>query len=453
LNTQENKMGTMPVGKLLINMSLPIMISMLAQALYNVVDSIFVAQINEKALSAVSLAFPIQNLIVGIAVGTGVGVNALLSRSLGQKNFEKANNVASHAIILGFFSYILFLIFGIFFSKTYFMSLTNDIQIINYGTSYLRIVTIGSIGIFMEIVFERLLQSTGRTFYSMLTQGIGAIINIILDPILIFGLLGAPKMGVAGAAVATIIGQIVAGICGMIFNHKVNEEINVNIRDFKFKLDIVKEIYIVGIPSIIMQSITSLTTYGINNILIRFSSTATAVYGVYFKLQSFVFMPVFGLNNGMVPIIAYNYGAEKRERIKKTIKLSILLAVGIMLSGLVIIQLLAMQILNLFNASESMLEIGIPALRIISISYIFAGVSIVASSVYQAFGNGVFSLMTSILRQLIILLPAAYGLSLLGNVNLIWWSYPISEGISLVLSIMLLKNIYNQKIVMIPEGS
>ncbi|HHV39549.1 MAG TPA: MATE family efflux transporter [Tepidimicrobium sp.] len=444
-------MGIMPVEKLLINMSVPIMISMLVQALYNIVDSIFVAQLDENALTAVSLAFPVQNLMIAIAVGTGVGINALLSRTLGEKDFQKANAVANSGIFLGLISYIVFLIFGIFFSRSYFVSQTRDVQIIKYGVSYLTIICIGSIGKFFQIVFERLLQSTGKTFYTMITQGTGAIINIILDPILIFGLFGVPRMGTAGAAIATIIGQIVAAILAIIFNLRINREIRINIRSFKPKLKIIKKIYAVGIPSIIMMSITSITTYGINNILSKFSSTAIAVFGAYFKLQSFVFMPVFGLNNGMVPIIAYNYGARNRERLTKTIKLSLIYALCIMALGLVLIQLFPANILALFNASKDMLNIGVPALRIISLSYIFAGISIVSSAVYQAFGNGLLSLTTAISRQLVVLLPTAYGLSLLGNVNLIWWSYPIAEVASLVLSVMFLKHIYDKKVAPMEE--
>ncbi|HLR21277.1 MAG TPA: MATE family efflux transporter [Tissierellaceae bacterium] len=443
---EENKMGTMPIKKLLINMSLPIMISMLIQALYNIVDSIFVSRISENALTAVSLAFPMQNLMIAIAVGTGVGINAILSRSLGAKNFKRANNIASNGVLLGVLSYVVFLIFGSFFSKYYFLTQTNDPQIIEYGTTYLRIISMASIGLFIQITFERLLQSTGKTIYTMVMQGLGAIINIILDPILIFGLFGMPKMGVAGAAWATVIGQIVAGILGVIFNSKVNHEINMDIKNFKPKLNIIKDIYIVGIPSMVMLSITSVTIYGINNILIKLSATATAVFGIYFKLQSFVFMPVFGLNNGMVPIIAYNYGAQDKERVTKTIRLSIIYAFGIMIIGLSMIQLFPDKILSLFNASEDMLNIGIPALRIISLSYIFAGVTIVASSVYQALGNGMLSLITSATRQLIVLLPVAYWLSLSGNVNLIWWSYPIAEGVALVLSIIALKYVYEKNI-------
>ncbi len=448
---EENKMGVMPIKKLLISMSLPIMISMLVQALYNVVDSIFVAQINENALTAVSLAFPIQNLIIAIAVGTGVGINSLLSRSLGEKNFEKANFTASNGVLLGFLSYLIFLVFGIFFSRLYFNSQTNDQQIIEYGVTYLSIISIGSIGAFFQIVYERLLQSTGKTFHTMITQGTGAIINIILDPILIFGWFGMPRMGIAGAAVATIVGQIIAALLSMYFNRTVNTEIEVRLRGFRPNLSIIKEIYAVGIPSILMMSITSITTYAINNILIKFSSTATAVYGIYFKVQSFIFMPVFGLNNGMVPILAYNFGARKKSRLMETIKLSTIYGVIIMTLGLIVIQLIPDKIFSLFNASENMLSIGVPALRIISLGYIFAAVSIVLSSVYQALGNGMLSLINSISRQLVVLLPAAYFLSLTGNVNRIWWSYPIAEVVSLILSIVFLKYIYDQKIVLMLE--
>ena len=446
LQTKENKMGVMPIKKLLINMSLPIMISMLVQALYNIVDSIFVAQVSEHALTAVSLAYPVQNLMIAIAVGTGVGINAFLSRALGEKNFEKANSTANNGILLGLFSYVLFLIFGLLFSKSYFTSQTSNTQIIEYGISYLSIICIGSIGKFVQIVFERLLQSTGKTFYTMITQGTGAIINIILDPILIFGYFGMPKMGTAGAAIATVVGQITAAILAIIFNLKINKEINISIKGLKPDLEIIKNIYSVGIPSIIMMSITSVTTYGMNNILNKFSSTAVAVFGAYFKLQSFVFMPVFGLNNGMVPIVAYNYGAGNKERLTKTIKLSIIYASCIMIFGLILIQMLPEKILALFNASEDMLSIGIPALRIINLSYIFAGICVVASSIYQALGNGLLSLLTAFSRQLVVLLPTAYGLSLFGNVNLIWWSYPIAEIISLVLSVVFLKHIYDKKI-------
>ncbi len=443
---KENKMGVMPIKKLLINMSIPMMLSMLVQALYNVVDSIFVARISVNALTAVSMAFPVQNLMIAIGVGTGVGINALLSKSLGEKNFEQANSIANNGILLAVLSYIVFLLFGFTFVKFYFNAQTNIGEIIDYGVSYLTICCMASIGIFGQITFERLLQSTGKTIYTMITQGVGAIINIILDPVLIFGLFGMPKLGVAGAALATVIGQIVAMTLAIIFNIKVNHEIKIRIKGFRPNIDTIKEIYSIGIPSIIMISITSITTYCINNILIKFSSTATAVFGVYFKLQSFAFMPVFGLNNGMVPILSYNYGAKNRERIIHTIKLSMEIAVGITLVSLVIFQIFPERLLSMFNASENMFSIGVPALRIISLSYIFAGFSIVVSSVFQAFGNGMLSLWASIGRQLIVLVPAAYFLSLTNDVNMVWWSYPIAEVVALLLSIIFLKEIYIKKI-------
>lgn len=452
MENTENKMGVMPVNKLLINISLPIMISMFVQALYNVVDSIFVARLSEDALTAVSIAFPIQNLMIAVAVGTSVGMNAFLSRALGEKNYERVNKLANNGVLLALMSYLIFLIFGIFFTRWFFISQTQDSQIIGYGISYLSIVCIGSIGKFMQIVFERLLQSTGRTMHTMITQGTGAIINIILDPILIFGYLGFPRMGIAGAALATIIGQIVAAILAIILNIRDNKEIQIKLKALKPDFDIIKDIYAVGFPSILMMSITSITTFGMNNILNKFSSTAIAVFGIYFKLQSFVFMPVIGLNNGMVPIVAYNYGARYKDRIVDTIKLSIKYAFFIMILGLILVQIFPEYVLYLFNASEDMLSIGVPALRIISLSYIFAGISIVSSSVYQSFGKGVLSLILAVSRQLVVLLPAAYGLSLLNNINLIWWSFPIAEVISLIVSLLFLKQIYNSKILPMAGG-
>lgn len=443
----ENKMGVMPIPKLLVNMSLPVVISMLVEALYNVIDSIFVAQINEEALTAVSLAFPIQNLMIAIAVGTGVGMNALLSRSLGEKNFSNSNRAANNGIFLGFISYCLLVLFGIFFSQAYYTSQTDNVLIIQYGTSYLSIITIGSIGIFSQIIFERLLQSTGKTFYCMITQGTGAIINIILDPILIFGYFGFPKMGVTGAAIATIIGQTIGGVLAIIINLRINNEITINLKGYRPHLQTIKTIYKVGIPSMMMVSLTSITTYGINYILLKISTTATAVLGVYHKLQSFAFMPIYGLNNGMVPIIAYNYGARNKKRVIKTMKLSIIYAVAFMTLGFIIIQLFPSKLLSLFNPSEEMLRIGIPALRIISLSYSLAGFGIVCDSIYMAFGNGMLSLIVGIARQLLVLLPVAYILSLFGDVQLIWWSYFIAEVVSTIFSAIFLKYIYNQKVI------
>lgn len=441
---KENKMGVMPVNKLLLSMSLPIMISMLVQALYNIVDSIFVAKISENALTAVSLAFPIQSLMIATATGTGVGVNAILSKSLGEKNFEKANRTAVNGVFLAVMSYILFVIIGLTVTMPFYRSQTSDAEILAYGKQYLTIVCVASIGLFAQIIFERLLQSTGKTIYTMITQGTGAIINIILDPILIFGLLGFPAMGVTGAAVATVAGQIVGGIMGVVINEKVNHEIKLIWKGFRPSLQMIGAIYRVGVPSIIMQAIGSLMTYGMNLILISFTSTATAVFGVYFKLQSFIFMPIFGLNNGMIPIVAYNYGAGKKERLIKTVKLSIAYAMAVMVIGFLIFQTLPQVLLQWFNASDRMMEIGVPALRIISISFLLAGFCIICGSVFQALGNGVYSMVVSIARQLVVLLPVAFLLSKLGNVNYVWWAFPIAELMSLALSTFFLFRIYHK---------
>lgn len=442
----ENKMGTMPVNRLLVSMSLPMMISMLVQALYNVVDSIFVSRISEDALTAVSLAFPIQSLMIALGAGTGVGVNALLSRSLGQKNYEKVNKSAENGVFLALMSFLVFLLVGIFAVKPFYISQTDDAKIIAYEMQYLSIVCCCSFGLYMQFIFERLLQSTGKTIYTMITQATGAIINIVLDPVLIFGLCGAPKLGVAGAAVATVTGQIIAGILAMVINYKKNAEVKVSLKKFRPSGEIIGQIYKVGIPSIIMQSIGSVMVYGMNRILIAFSSTATAVFGIYFKLQSFVFMPIFGLNNGMVPIIAYNYGAQKRSRLVKTVKLSILYAVCIMFVGFLIFQIFPDKLFMLFDASDYMLSMGIPALRILSIPFLIAGFCIVSGSVFQALGNGVYSMIVSICRQLVVLLPAAYLLSKLGNVNYVWWAFPIAESASLLMTVIFLIRI-NKKVI------
>lgn len=449
---QENKMGVMPVNRLLLSMSGPIMISMLVQALYNIVDSIFVARINEDALTAVSLAFPIQSLMIAVGAGTGVGVNALLSKSLGEKDFKKANRAAENGVFLAVISYVIFLAVGVLAVMPFYRSQTDAPEIVAYGVQYLTIVCTMSMGMFAQIIFERLLQSTGKTFYTMITQGTGAIINIIMDPILIFGWFGMPQMGVAGAAAATVAGQIVAGVMAMVINHKVNHEVQVRIRGFRPDGNIICGIYKVGIPSIIMQAIGSVMTYGMNRILISFTSTATAVFGVYFKLQSFIFMPVFGLNNGMVPIVAFNYGAGKRERLVRTIKLSILYAVVLMAVGFLVFQIIPEQLLQLFDASERMVAIGVPALRIISISFLFAGFCIICGSVFQALGNGVYSLLISAARQLVVLLPVAYLFAKSGNVNYVWWAFPIAEVISLTMSAGFLVRIYRKIICHIGEG-
>lgn len=442
----ENKMGTMPVNKLLISMAVPMMISMLVQALYNIVDSIFVAQISENALTAVSMAFPIQNLMIGMATGIGVGMNALVSKNLGQKDQEGVNKAALHGIFLEMMSFVIFVFVGIFVVNRFMQSQTEIAEIVDYGTTYLRIVCIFSFGIYLQVSFERLLQSTGKTVYSMITQLTGAIINIILDPILIFGMFGLPAMGIAGAAIATVIGQVIAGTVAVVLNVKKNKEIHLHLDGFRLEKKYLARILYVGIPSVLMVAIGSIMNYGMNLILFSFTSTAVAVFGAYFKLQSFIFMPIFGLNNGMVPIVAYNLGARNKDRLVKTVKLSILYAVGIMLIGLIVIQLIPETLLGFFSASPEMIEIGVPALRTISLCFIFAGFCIISSSVFQALGNGVLSMLVSFARQMVILLPAAYLLSKTGNVNMVWLSFPIAEIMSVVLCAVFLKYLYNKVI-------
>ena len=445
-NVQENKMGVLPVPKLLFQMSLPMILSMLVQALYNIVESIFVAQINENALTAVSLVFPVQNLLIAIAVGTGVGVNSVLSRSLGAKEFRTANACAQHGIFLAFISGILFAIAGNLLAVPFFNIQTSDVQIKEYGVTYMTIISTLCVAVYLQVMFERLLQSTGRTFFTMISQGVGAIINIIMDPILIFGLLGFPKLGVAGAAIATVFGQACACVLGLFFNIKVNKDISIDMRHFRPDKKIIASIYEVGIPSIVMQAIGSLMTFGMNKILIQFTSTATAVFGVYFKLNSFIFMPVFGLNNGMVPIVAYNYGARNKKRITQTIHLSIISAVVIMLCGLALFMIFPENLLRMFNASDAMLEIGVPALRIICLSFIFAGFCIVVGSVFQALGNGIYSLIVSAARQLLVILPVAAFLAKVGGLSAVWWAIPIAEIASVTFSSYFYRKIYKEKI-------
>jgi putative MATE family efflux protein len=442
METKENKMAVMPIHKLLFSMSLPMILAMLVQAFYNVVDSIFVSRLSENALTAVSLAFPVQNLMIAVATGTGVGVNAILSKSLGEKNAERADQTANNGVLLAILSAVVFAVLGATLSRVYFRAQTDIAEIVDGGTQYLRICLVFSFGLFVEIMMERLLQGTGRTIYTMVTQGIGAIINIIMDPILIFGYFGFPKMGVAGAAVATVAGQIVAMLLGILFNLKVNADIHLSVRKMKPNWKIIRGVYAIGFPSILMVSVGSLMNFFMNKILLGFVSTAAAVFGVYYKLQSFIFMPVFGLNNGMVPIVAYNYGARNRERILQTVKLGIACAMGMMLIGLVIFQVMPDTMLRLFNASDDMLAIGRPALRIISLSFVFAGFCIVSGTVFQALGRSVYSLIVSVARQLVVLLPVAYLFSLTGNLEMVWWSFPIAELASLTCSALFLRHIF-----------
>lgn len=442
----ENKMGIVPINKLVLKMSFPMMLAMLVQALYNIVDSIFVSRISEEALTAVSIAFPIQSLMIAVAVGTAVGINALLSKTLGEKDFVKANRVAVNGIFLAFMSFVFFAIFGVSIAYPFFRSQTKIEEIVMLGNQYIVICCCGSVGIFMQCALERLLQSTGKTIYTLFSQGTGALINIILDPIFIFGYFGIPKMGVSGAAVATVIGQAIGAVLAVYFNVKKNNELDLSFKHFRPDYKIIGTIYKVGVPSIIMQAIGSFMIYEMNRILSAFTETAMAVFGVYFKLQSFIFMPVFGLNNGIVPIIAYNFGARKKERVIKTIRCSILYATFIMILGMILMGFFPVTILNFFDASEQMLEIGVPALRIISISFLFAGFGIVVGSVFQALGNGVYSMITSSVRQIIVLLPTAYLLSLTGILKYVWWSFPIAELVSMVLTAVLLYRM-NKKII------
>ena len=441
---QENKMGTMPVNQLLLSMAVPIMISMMVQAFYNVVDSYFVAKVNENALTAVSMAFPIQNLMIAAGSGIGVGMNALLSRALGERKPEDANHYAMQGVLLLLAAYGIFLIVGLFFTHGFMTSQTDIPEIIAYGDSYLRICCCLSLGLFLQFAFERISQGTGRTVDSMISQTTGAVANIVLDPIFIFGLGPAPRMGVAGAALATVLGQMLGALVGFLLIQKKNRDIRLSLRDLAPDFPALKRILAIGIPSILMASIGSITTYVMNRILIAFTSTAVAVFGVYFKLQSFIFMPVFGLNNGMVPIIAFNYGAKNRSRVDQTIRLSWLYAVSIMLIGFFIFQFFPRQLLLLFDASEQMLTIGIPALRIISTSFILAGICIVSASVCQAVGCSLYSLFLSVNRQLIILLPSALLLSLSGNVDLVWLAFPIAEVVNLVVSLLFVRRALNQ---------
>lgn len=439
---KENKMGIMPIHKLLVTMSIPMILSMLVQALYNVVDSMFVAQINENALTAVSLAFPLQNLMIAIAVGTGVGVNSLLSKTLGEQRHDLANKTATNAILLSIYSFLFFAIFGLFITKYFFTVQTDVPQIIEYGCQYTKIITVLSFGLFLGIMMEKILASTGKTTLTMITQAVGAVINIILDPIFIFGL----NMGVSGAAIATVIGQMAGGLLGIYLNHSKNKEVKILWHELKPDFSIIKNIYAVGIPSIFMTSISSIMTFGMNKILITFSTTATAVFGIYFKLQSFVYMPIFGINNGLVPIVAYNFGAKKPKRIMEAFKLAALYATGLTTVGFIIFQMFPTQLLNIFNASDTMLQIGIPAMKIISFHFILAGFNIICSSTFQALRHGMYSLWNSVLRQLLLLLPIAYFFAQINAFHYIWFAFPISEIVCTFISIILMVRIYKKQI-------
>ena len=456
---QENKMGVMPVGKLLFTMSLPIMISMLVQALYNVVDSVFVAQISEDALNAVSLAFPLQNLMIAVSTGLGVGLNAVLSRALGAKDEKGVNRAATNGIMLLFICGLVFMLGGATIVRPYFEMQTDIAEIVESGVDYTTIVMLGSMGIFMQILFERLLQSTGRTLLTMVSQGVGAIANIILDPIFIFGLFGVPKMGVAGAAYATILGQWIAAAIGLVMNIRKNPEVSISMKGFRPHGATIRRILSIGIPSVVMQSIGSVMTFLMNKILITYHSaheTAATAFGVYFKLNSFVFMPIFGMNNGVIPIVAFNYGAQNRRRMVETIKRSTLYASCIMVFGMALFLLIPGPLLKIFDATDTMLTVGVPALRIISLSFCMAGACIALGSSFQALGKSIYSMITSIIRQLVFLVPIAYVLARygasIGNDDLVWWCYPIAEIASLSLTLGFFRHVYRTMIAGIPEG-
>ena len=451
---EENKLGVMPITKLIWNMSLPIIASMLVQALYNIVDSWFVSRVSEQALTAVSLAFPAQNLMIGLATGTAVGVNALMGRALGAGLRERADKVANNGVFLAVVGFVISALLGLTCSDLFFRSQTQVESIIQMGNDYLRIVTIGSLGMFCQIMYERLLQGTGRSILSMYTQGLGAIINIILDPIFIFGL----KMGVAGAAVATIIGQFCGCALAIYFNHKKNTDITLSLRGFRPNWRLIGEIYAIGLPSVIMIAIGSVMTFLMNKILITYHAaheTAATAFGVYFKLNSFIFMPIFGLNNGVIPIVAYNYGAQNRRRMMATIKRSALYACCIMVFGTVLFWAIPDTLLRLFDASDVMLAAGVPALRIISLSFCMAGACIALGSSFQALGKSMYSMVTSIVRQLVFLIPIAYVLARygasVGNSDLVWWCYPLAEIFSLTLTLVFFSRMYKTIIAPLPE--
>ena len=449
-NPQENKMGIMPVGKLLFTMALPMIIAMLVQALYNIVDSIYVSRISEKAVTALSLAFPVQNILIGFATGVGVGVNALLSKSLGEGNQKAANRAAGNGVFLALLATVLFILFGIFGSRPFFQLQSNVAETVEGGTVYIAICCIGSLGIFIEVLGERLLQSSGRTIYTMITQGVGAVINIVLDPVFIFGFapLGIPAMGIAGAAVATVIGQWIAAILAIVFNLKCNPDVQFALSYLLPKKQSILPILTVGVPSIIMVGIGSVMNFGMNQILQGLDpmETAAGVFGIYFKLQSFFFMPLFGINNATISIVAYNYGARNPKRITGTLLRSSITALCIMIVGLLVFQIFPDMLLGIFNPSDEFLRIGRSALRIIGICFPAAAIGIALSASFQALGNGIYSTITSICRQMLVLLPAAYLLSLSGEVTNVWWSFPIAECVSLLVTILLFTRIYRKKI-------
>lgn len=429
-------MGVLPIPKLLASVSLPMMISMMVLSLYNIIDSIFVGMVSENALAAVSLAFPVQILVIAVSNGTAIGVNSILSRSLGERNFKRSDKAAMNGIFLALCSSLIFVVVGLTCVKPFYASQTAnaDPEIYAYGVQYLTVICTCSFAVYMQGMLERLLQSTGKTVYTMITQASGAVINIILDPFFIFGIGFFPRLEVMGAAIATVIAQIMAASLALFFNLKFNKEIHFRLKNLRPDWPLIGIIYRVGLPSIIMQAVGSVMNYGMNLILMGFSSTAAVVFGVYYKLQSFIFMPIFGLNGGIVPIVAYNYGAGKRRRIIGTVKLAVLVAECVMALGVLLFMFFPEPLLRLFSASDAMVAMGVPALRIIATHFMVAGVCIVAGSVFQALGNGIYCLIVSVMRQMVVLLPAAFLLAKFLGLSAVWWAFPIAEVMSAIVS-------------------
>ena len=451
-NLGENKMATMPIGKLLINMALPMILSMLVQAFYNVVDSIYISRFDpDAAVTALGLAFPVQNVQIGFAIGIGIGVNSLLSKSLGEGNREKASMVAGNGVFLALIATVIFVLFGIFGTRAYYSMQTTNTAILEYGINYTSICCIFTMGIYFEVLFERMLQATGRTAHTMITQGAGAICNILLDPIFIFGVewLGIPAMGTAGAAIATVTGQWVAAILALIFNLKFNPDVQLSLKRCLPKKEIIRPILTVGVPSMIMNSVSSVMNFSMNQILMGFQAvgeTATAVFSIYYKLQSFFFMPLFGLNNATISIVAFNYGARNPQRITKTLKLAVCGALGFMILGCLAFELIPGTLLSIFNPSDVFMALGKPALRTIGLHFPIAAICIALGASFQALGNGMYSTITSLCRQMLALLPAAYLLSLSGSVDLVWWAFPIAEVVSLTATIFFFNRIYKERV-------
>lgn len=443
----KNRMGTEPIPSLLFKMSLPIIISFLVQSVYNLVDSIFVARLSEKALTAVSLCFPVQNIMVAFAVGTGIGTTALLSRYLGMDDKKRVGVIATHGLILAAASMAAFMLFGIFFTDFYAKSQSTDPEIIQYTKDYLYVILLFCGGVFFQIFFEKTLQSTGNTVYTMITQGTGAILNIILDPIMIFGLFGFPKLGVTGAALATVIGQTGGSLVGVYFHSKKNRDVNFIFRNLSFHMDNIKQIFSIGLPSVLISGIGSVVLFFINNMLYTFGASAVAAYGIMYKLQSFSFMPMFGISNALLAIVSYNYGAKNKERIREAIKIAFVASFAIVGLSVVLMWIFSKQLFDLFSATDVMREIGVPMIRIVSLSFIISIPSVVGvGGIFQAIGNWKFPVIQSFLRQVILLLPIFYIFTRLGSLNFAWWAFPIAEILNAIVCVIFLRKDIREKI-------